>query len=244
MNPVDLVNHQLHHPDIDYEFRPSSYWEPADDVLQAVLRNVKGTRRREMITEFFREGRLDELAQELTLEELSDQARESLGRIHPTFMGGEYLPGYRANEVEIARIALESTTADVTSVRARLVERKRPRIEYRVVDEYQCEFVFEPTSSSKPLTLGQLIDSLDRVEQSGGGFDFDSVWLRHGWVLSANETNRACSDTGDSVPYRNFTSISSEFYPDLVRHYRWLIDRWADAYALSEIDDENTEEHG
>jgi hypothetical protein len=61
MNPVDLVNHRLRHSDIDYEFRPSSYWRPANDVLQAVLRDVKGIRRREMITEFFREGRLHEL---------------------------------------------------------------------------------------------------------------------------------------------------------------------------------------
>jgi hypothetical protein len=238
MNPVDPVNHRLRHPDINYEFRPSSYWEPANDVLQAVLRNVKGTRRREMITDFFREGHLDELAQELASDEVSDGARERLGRIHPTFMGGEYLPGYRANEVEIVRIELESTTADVTSVRARLVGRKRPRIEYRVVDEYWCKFVFKPHSSNRPLTLGQLIDSLDSVEQSGGDLDDpDPAWLRHGWVLVANETNRACSDTGDSVPYRDFTSISSEFYPDLARHYEQLIDRWVDAYALSEIGD-------
>jgi len=242
MDPTDLVNHRLRHPDIDYEFRPSSYWEPANDVLQAVLRNVKGTRRREMITDFFREGRLDELAQELASDELSDEARERLGRIHPTFMGGEYLPGYRTNEVEIARIELESTTADVTTVRARLVGRKRPRIEYRVVDEYECEFVFKPFTSAAPLILGQLVDSLDSVEQSGGGFDIDAVWLRHGSVLVANETNRACSDNGDSDPYRNFTRISSDFYPDLAIHYARLIDRWVDAYALSEIEGEDTQD--
>jgi hypothetical protein len=242
MSPVDKVNHRLRHPDIDYEFRPSSYWKPASDVLQAALRNVKGTRRREMITDFFREGRLDELDQELASDELSDEARKSLGRIHPTFMGGEYLPGYRANEVEIVRIELESTTADVTSVRARLVGRKRPRIEYRVSDEYASEFVFKPHSSTKPLTLGQLIDSLDSLEQSGGDLDTDAVWLRHGWVLCSNEANRATSDTGDSIPHRDFTRISSEFYPDLARHYRRLIDRWVDAYALSEIDDKDVED--
>ena len=146
------------------------------------------------------------------------------------------------NEVEIVRIELQSTTADVTSVRAQLVGRKRPRIEYTVVDEYRSEFVFNPHSSSRPLELGQLIESLDSLEQSGGDLDIDAVWLRHGWVLVANETNRACSDTGDSVPYRNFTGISSEFYPDLARHYRRLIDRWVDAYALSEIGDEDTEQ--
>jgi hypothetical protein len=153
-----------------------------------------------MITDFFREGRLDELAQELASDELSDEARERLGRIHPTFMGGEYLPGYRANEVEIARIELQSTTADVISVRARQAGRKRARIEYKVVNEYRSEFVFKPHSTNRPLTLGQLVDSLDSVEQSGCDLDDpDLAWLRHGWVLVFNETNRACSDTGDSV---------------------------------------------
>ena len=43
-------------------------------------------------------------------------------------MGGEYLPGYRRNEVEIVRIELDSTTSDVISLRARPIGRKRPRI--------------------------------------------------------------------------------------------------------------------
>jgi len=42
-----------------------------------------------------------------------------LDLIHPSFMGGEYLPDYRRDEIEIARIELESTTSDVISVRAR-----------------------------------------------------------------------------------------------------------------------------
>ncbi|HYZ74052.1 MAG TPA: hypothetical protein VE641_13295 [Chthoniobacterales bacterium] len=84
MNPVEKVNHRLRHPDIDYEFRPSSYWDPANDVLQTVLRNVKGTRRREMITDFFHRGRPDELVSELTADELSNDARDILGKIHPT----------------------------------------------------------------------------------------------------------------------------------------------------------------
>ncbi|MFY9984140.1 MAG: hypothetical protein WAK31_05250 [Chthoniobacterales bacterium] len=201
MNPVEVVNHRLRHPDINYEFRPSSYWEPASDVLHTVLRNVKGTRRREMITDFFRQGRLDELAQELSSDELSEDARERLGRIHPTFMGGEYLPGYRASEVEIVRIELESTTADVISVRARLVGRKTARIEYKVVDEYQSEFVFKPRGSTKPLTLGQLIDSLDRLQQSRGELDIHAVWLRLGWVLVAKDATMIRDADGQPLNY-------------------------------------------
>ena len=50
---------------------------------------------------------------------LDEAMRAAWGRIHPTNMGGEYLPPLREGEVEIARISLESTTADQISVRAR-----------------------------------------------------------------------------------------------------------------------------
>jgi len=69
MNPVDLINHPLRHSDIDYRFRPTSYWESPAAVLAAVLRNVKRNQRRAMIRDFFRQGRLDELLPELTCNE-------------------------------------------------------------------------------------------------------------------------------------------------------------------------------
>jgi hypothetical protein len=176
MNPVELVNHRLRHPDIDSEFRPSSYWEEAP------------------------------------------------------------------SEVAIATIELQSTFGDVICVQARPLGRKRARVEYRIFDGYRTKFVFKPQTSTRPLTLGQLIDSLDGVQDLGGGeLDVpDPAWLRHGWVLHFNETGRACGD-GDSVPYRDFTSISSKFYPDLARHYQRLMARWVDAYAFSEIGDEDME---
>jgi len=72
---------------------------------------------------------LDELSNELLRDSLNEEVRISLGKIHSTFMGGEYLPGYRRQEVEIARIALASTTSDVISLRARP---PGSRIKYRL----------------------------------------------------------------------------------------------------------------
>jgi hypothetical protein len=43
-------NHQ-HFEGIDYAFRPESYWDVADP-LGAILVNVKGTRRRQMIRDY------------------------------------------------------------------------------------------------------------------------------------------------------------------------------------------------
>ena len=88
---------------------------------------------------------------------LSEVARQYAGSLHPSFMGGEYLPTVKRAEVEIARIRIDSTTGDVTSVYARLVGQ---RISYRVVDEYQGDTLSGRTqrTSSTPLTMDQMIE--------------------------------------------------------------------------------------
>jgi hypothetical protein len=82
---------------VDYDFRPESFWVLADP-LAAIIRNVKGRRRREMIRDDYAAGKLDDLCNELLSHSLDEEARRSLGQIHPTFMGGEYLPNYRRHE--------------------------------------------------------------------------------------------------------------------------------------------------
>jgi hypothetical protein len=165
----------------------------------------------------------------LAADELSDEDREGLGAIHPSFMGGEYLPSYRRNEVEIVRIELDSTTSDVISLRARPIGRKRPRIGYTLVDEYETEYKIRPARTARPLTLGQLITLLDDVDTDVT----EREWLRHGWVLSLNESNRRL-DNYDPVPYRDFTRVNSEFSPQLSEHYERLFDRWTQAYRRTD----------
>ena len=88
-------------------FRPQSYWEDADP-LSAILRNVPGENRRRMITDYWNAGRLEELDGALLRDEPDEESKLRLGRIHPSSMGGEYLPHYLVGEVEIARICLQS----------------------------------------------------------------------------------------------------------------------------------------
>jgi hypothetical protein len=73
----------------------NSFWAPAGNPLYAVLRNVKGRRRRKMIRDHHAAGKLDELFDELLKDCLDDRSRQSLDQIHLTLMGGEYLPDYR-----------------------------------------------------------------------------------------------------------------------------------------------------
>jgi hypothetical protein len=206
---------------IDYQFRPESYWAPAPNPLEAALRNVKGRNRREMIRDYYNAGKLDQLHENLLADTLDDGKRESLGAIHPSFMGGEYLPNYGRSEIEIARIELESTTYDVTSLRAR---RTGSRIKYRLVDEYETEFRLPQQTSARPFLLGELVwflDSVERVDNS------EPSWVQFGFVLSSNQCNLDCG--GDLEDLRDFTRVESDYYPDLASHYAEAIEEWYQA---------------
>jgi hypothetical protein len=100
-------------------------------------------------------GRRDEAPAFMAHSALSVDERRAIGRLHPAFMGGEYLPDMAQNEVIIARVVIASTTQDVTCVYAR---RGKHRIHYRVVDEYEGDTLSgrSARTSTRPLTLGQL----------------------------------------------------------------------------------------
>ena len=205
---------------IDYHFRPKTFWETPSDPLAAILRNVKGSNRRSMIQDYYAAGKLDELCSEFLNDSLDEDTRRSLGRVHPSFMGGEYLPNYEPHEVEIARIELESTTSDVISLRAKGSQR---RIKYRLVDEYETEFGLLQQTSRLPFSLRELIVFLDSVKHDGA----DPNWHRFGFPLLCNEMNLEVDPNLEHLDtLRDFTRVSSDFYPDLALHYSKVIDDW------------------
>ena len=146
--------------------------------------------------------------------------------IHPSFMGGEYLPDYGRDEVEIARIELDSTTSDVINVRA---QPRGKRIRYSVCDEYGVEYSLPQKTSSQAFSLRELIWFLDSVKHP----QTEPEWERFGFVLSFNETNLCCG--ADLETLEDFTRLGSEFYPELGLHYTRAIDEWYQARA-AELD--------
>ena len=212
-----------YHPNIDYDFRPASYWAVAFTPLEIALRNVKGRKRRELIREHFAAGKLDQVPDCLLTDSLDDDTRAQQDRIHPTFMGGEYLPGYHRAEIEIARIELNSTTNDVISLRVRP---SGSRIRYCLVDEYQTEFTLPQQTSTRPFSLRELIRFLDLSNQSEVT---EPEWNRFGFVLSFNQSSLDCG--GDLETLKDFTRVVSDFYPDLEPHYASAIDDWYQAFA-------------
>ena len=198
---------------IKYSFRPKSYWGE-DNVLQALLRDVKGAERRKMIKAYYEEGNFQELEEAFTKASLSDEERFRLASIHPMFMGGEYLPDCNSNETEIARVTLRSTMQDVISIRAKGEDGE---LHYSVVDEYDDhEFSLWTDSSLKPFTLKELIEFLDNSSQGLG--------YPGGLSLSYNNSN---ADSGlDRESLEDFTTISSEIYPQLEKHYDRVFADW------------------
>ena len=203
------------YPGINYDFRPESYWS-SPDPLSLILSHVKGTNRRQMIRDYWNAGVLKELDDQFLKDTLTEAERNRIGRIHPSFMGGEYLPEFKFGEEEIVRIELASTTADVISVRARPVP---GGIAWRVVDEYpdSGEYTVAPEVSAGPPTLAELILLLEGASYNG---DLDG-----GLVLGWNNNNLDCGG-GDAGELRGFTSIESLPYPELSTHCENVFDDW------------------
>ena len=214
--PVPLV------PGIDLTFRPRTYFGPLP-LQKHLLAHVTGQERRELVRGQLASNPAD-LPLELAASSLDEPTRIAIGRIHPAFMGGEYLPPFRTGETEIARISLASVTADQISVRARCHGR---RIRYRIVDEYEGEYVLydcHPSGSQEPLTLAELVAMLDRACEGGGA------------VMSHLQTNFENGASADEL--RHFARVSSEFYPALGAYYEGRIAAWFAENAPEDVDED------
>jgi hypothetical protein len=195
-------------PGIDLEFRPKSYFWPLG-LETHLLARIKGAERKAALQQLIDAGRLDEIPELLAQSALTEADRQALGRIHPTFMGGEYLPDLQCNEVEIARITIASTTQDVTSVYAR---RGKGRIHYRVVDEYEGDTLSGKNmrTSVRPLTLAEL-----------EAF-FNGAWSIFG-VLAMNFASRGYDE---DAMLAFVVGVESQFYPQIGDLYERRIEAW------------------
>lgn len=193
----------------EMEYRPITYW----DTPTALLANIKGARRKETAREFLKQGDFKGLEDWMIQERLPDPLRDCLGRIHPAFMGGEYLPDFEDQEVEIARVTLRSVMADVISVRAR---RERRTIFYRIVDEYGTEFDIDPETSEEPLSMEALINLMNLAWDEANG------------ELGVTDRYRDlnCYEPKDAPGLVDFARVTSEFYPELAAWYEEEAQEW------------------
>lgn len=209
---------------INLQYRPQSYFWAKERGI-ALLSDIKGANRRQIYAQAMANGEVDQLSEEFAAHRLNEPDRRFLGGIHPSFMGGEYLPNTGSNEVEIARIAIDSTTRDVTCIYARPLGK---RIAYRIVDEYDGDTLTGVThrTSLAPLPLGTLVsffiqgwDLLNclTVNFHEHAYPRDEV---HGFIVDA----------------------SSSFYAEFGEAITERVDRWLDeVHASLDLDPDDDE---
>lgn len=209
---------------LDLEFRPASYWE-LDDPIQAIVADIKGEERRRRVLAALELGTPDDLPQAMLQPLLDKELRQLWGRIHPLFMGGEYLPDSLIGETTIARVSLMSTTGDVMELRARPVP---AGIGYRIVDEHDTQFWMPFATSQDPLRAGELIRLLDESHgmcvHCGTGIVMPVLVMNFG---------RGPRKEDDVETWRRqasaFARVESRFYPELEQWYARRINSWLDS---------------
>ena len=202
---------------IDFTNQPLSYWGPRN-IKSFLLSKIKGEKRRQHLKKIIEEYGEDNLPDiSLLKEKLTEDERDLFGKIHPMFMGGEYLPDTSENEVEIARLIMKSTTQDIYSFRARKTKNK---IIYSIEDEYESMFELSIQTSKLPLTLKQMIKLISESVYADGMSVYGS----------AREFNYENSDPWSPEELWDFETIESSFYNELENYYDiqnfiWLIEK-------------------
>ena len=202
----------------DLSWRPMSYFE--DLTLEQKLGSkIKGQIRGKKVIRDIRDQPVDP---QLMKSELASDLKDIHGKIHPVMMGGEYLPDLKDTEVEICRIVLESTTMDVTSIRAK---KQKDRIIYRVEDEYDNEYRLPHKSSSKPLTMKQLINNIDKCgEYHEGNLNED-----FGIGLVLPSINYMSGEDHEDDEVISFVKVQSHFYSEIEEYYEIKKKAWLTA---------------
>ncbi len=194
---------------IDLAYRPESYFWAMDSNIK-LSSDIKGAERKAIYERAIQSGNTTLANSLMTDPNLSSEERSHLGRMHPNFMGGEYLPDRNSSEVEIARITIASTTRDVTSVYAK---RGKHRIYYRVVDEYNGDTLVNPSrTSTRPLTLKELTD----------------FFLKSWNLLECLDYNFESDGHLRDLVHSFIVDASSNFYAEFGNYIRFLVDEWLD----------------
>ena len=185
------------------DFRPKTYFIP-HAVEEYLVSRVKGDILRQKIITLVDSGEYQSFEDVFNVVAHLPEFQSHLEILAPHFMGGNYLADLEQDEVEIARISINSTTRDVNCVYAKMDYGK---IYLRVVDEYGGETLNEPfeLTVEEPLSLGDLTDFfLNACELEG--------------TLEANFGN----DLDSSL---DFFTASSDFYPDLDNLIREIVEQ-------------------
>jgi len=200
----------------DDSFIPGSYWQNCS-VEQTITGSICGVARRETVEQALAEGTLEQLPDFLLQDRLSEQQQQLLSSIHPSLMGGEYLPDQRPGELTIASICyVGAVCRDVDEIRASLRGGYRwvgESWEGREIDE--DKWVHDEEKGETKDTLPPINYCLEVSRNELADWIVERVME----VLYDNHYNggEAWEDL------LGFASVSSNYYPGLGKHCDELI---------------------
>ena len=211
---------------IDLYYRPDTYW-PDSLTREQLLARIPGQARRRLVRSALERSGPGAIDPALASGELDPATRRSLGRIHPSLMGGEYLPPLGETGVEIARISLQSTTSDQVSIRA---SDAGDCIRYTVCDEYGTQFELKLTRSDLPLTLLELVALVDGSRYPGSDGPGGLLLCHWEYMIDCGASPEAAVE---------FASIDSAWYPQLDEYYERVAQDWIERKRVElGLDDE------
>ena len=192
----------------DLDYRPRTYFWPLG-LKPHPLSSIKGANRRSLIASALAEDLDADIPRVLLQPALPEPLRQYLGSLHPSGMGGEYLPDLIPGEVEIARITIASVTQDVTCVYARQVENG---VFLRVVDEYDGGTLSSKRGRkfTEPPSLGKLARFFLHAYSSGRWYSGSECTSSHTSASSWLESVRALARSSSSLAACSSRSISTE----------------------------------
>ena len=202
---------------IDSNYRPDGYFCPVG-LQRYLISQVKGAAVRTRLEWLLEEGRCEELDVLLGETGVPDGILKGLENVHPSFMGGNYLPDLEKGEIEIARIEISSTTGDATSLYAKKMD---GRYMFRVVDEYDGDTLTSDVmmEGEQPLTLGQMADF------------FLGAWS----LIEVLEMNDFQEDIDSAL---GFFVAKSDFYP---KFHELCVERVMAAFSQPEQEEDEPE---
>ena len=209
----------------DLSWRPTNYFQ--DLTLEQKLGSkIKGQIRGKKVIGDIRD---QPVHPELMKSELASDLKDIHGKIHPSMMGGEYLPDfYENNEIEICRVVSQSTTMDVQSLRVR---KQKHRYAYRIVDEYSNYFDLPQKTSVKTLTMKQVINILNNCQMRF--YDSGDEWEYLGIVRPYIEHESSYLEFESKEELLDFASVESMFYPEIEEYYENQKLAWVEEFGIN-----------
>ncbi len=201
---------------LDTDFKPETFWGNLDSLLS----KIKGDGRKTLIKNALSKN--ETIPESVFESDLPKELKDYLMGIDPRYSGGEYLPDFIDNEVEILRIVLvQSVLNDVISLRTKF---DGNNYFFNCYGEYEDEkFIVHPKKSSEIPTTNDLINMILSLEvEIDGKIEPYLYWIFQFWYF----------ETQDTIAGDIFI-VKSDYYEGINFYFQTLQDRF---YTISNND--------